>query len=505
MTEKLGKNLLLTLGAFMVFTVASYVIHIYLGRSLGPQDYGLFGVVISLLAVIEVFFFKGMRDTVAKYVSEFPEKSRTIKNQGLKLQLGFAGIIGALFFFLSPHIALLLRDESLTPYLRLAALVIPVMAVYTIFLGYLSGKGRFGQRALVVLIYCVVKVAAVFLLAYMGFGVKGAIAAYLIGALSGAMLSFYFARGRDKSFEDFPVSRMIAFALPIIFYSGAKDLIMNLDLMFVKVMLQENSAAGIYTAAMMLTKVPHVIFLAFAIILLPAVSKATSAGDAALTSRYIATALKYLLILLLPILFFLAAVPQEVMQLVYSDQYTAAGEVLAVLIFGISFMTVFSVLASVVTGAGRPRTAMTMVLVLVPLDVVLNLILIPRYALRGAALATTITCFLGMLIALLYVRQKFGSLMKLRSFLGILAASSLFFVGPYAVPLPGPLLILQGLILTGFYVLALFVLKEFSPRDFSFIRESVMMSLERGKKTGPSPFLKKRGPSPKNDGNEEKS
>ncbi len=483
MTEKLRKNLLLTLGAFLFFIASGYVIHIYLGRRLGPEEYGVFGVVISLLAVIEVFFLKGMRDTVAKFASEFPHKARAIKYTGLKLQMYLAAILGTLFFLLSPIIAVLLRDESLTPYIRLISLVIPIVAVHSLLLGYLSGTGRFGQRALVVIVYCVVKVFAVFVLIYLGFGVKGAIFAYLLGALSGFILSVYFTHDQGKISENFPASQMIAFTLPLIFFSGAKNLLMNLDLLFVKVMIQDSSAAGYYTAAMMLTKVPHVIFLAFSIILLPAVSKATSVGDGVQTSRYINSCLKYLLILLLPILLFLAAAPHEVMELVYSEQYMAAAEALAILIFGISFITVFSVLTTVVTGAGRPKTALAMVMVLVPLDIVLNLVLIPRYALRGAALATTITCFLGMFIALIYVRTKFGPLLSFRSFIGIILASSLFYFGPHFFPIAGPFLVLEGLILSVLYVLALLTIKEVSLRDFGFIRESILMSLDRNEKT----------------------
>jgi O-antigen/teichoic acid export membrane protein len=492
MTEKLGKNLSLTLGSFLIFTAASYVIHIYLGRSLGPEAYGVFGVVISLLAVIEVFFFKGMRDTVAKYAAEFPQKATAIKNKGLRIQAVFAVTLGACFFLLSPILAELLRDVSLTPYLRLVALVVPVVALHTIYLGYLSGIGRFGRRALVLAFYCVIKVMAVFVLVGAGYGVKGAIAAYLLGALFGLFLSIYITQGLEKTLEDFPASQMIAFALPIVFFSGAKNLLMNLDLMFVKVLIEENTAAGIYTAAMMLTKVPHVIFLAFTIILLPAVSRATAAGDIAQTSGYISKSLKYLLILLLPLLFFLAAAPDEVMRLIYSAQYTAAGEVLAVLIFGISFLTVFSVLAAVITGSGRPQVALAMVLVLVPLDVILNWLLIPLYAIRGAALATTWTCLLGMLMAVVYVRSRFGPFLKLKSLMGILVPSFVFFLGPYLVPVSGPLLILQGMMLAGIYAAALFAVKTISFQDFAFIRESISKSLDRNRKDGTNLFTKQK-------------
>ena len=114
--NKIGRDILYTLGAFLVFTGVSYSIHITLGRKLGPAEYGIFGIIISLITVIELFFFKGMRDTVTKYTSEFPQKARTIKHKSLRIQLVFALFLSGIYFLLSRHLAELLRDETLFPF-----------------------------------------------------------------------------------------------------------------------------------------------------------------------------------------------------------------------------------------------------------------------------------------------------------------------------------------------------------------------------------------------------
>lgn len=471
--NKIGRDILYTLGAFLVFTGASYSIHVTLGRKLGPAEYGIFGIIISLITVIELFFFKGLRDTVTKYTSEFPHKARTIKHKSLRIQLIFALVLSGMYFLLSHHLAELLRDETLLPYIRLSVLLVPLLAINSIFLGYLSGRRLFAKRAIALCLYSFGKVLAVFILVFMGYGVRGAILGYVIGIFIGMTVAGIFSREESHTSQDFPSSRLILFALPIIFFSGALNLLMNLDLMCVKVLVDDVSAAGLYTSAMMMTKVPYIIFLAFSIALLPAISESTSTRNAELTAFYIRNSLRYLLILLVPIAFFLIAVPHEIMQLVYSDLYTAAGEVLSILIVGILFLTVISVLTAIITGSGRPQVSLAIVFFLVPLDLGLNIYLIPRFALQGAAAATTLTALIGLLMSAGYVKWKFHTLMELKSFLKIVGLGLVFYFVPRLLQASGPLLLVYALGLMVLYVGLLWGLKEIKSEDLSFLKGSL--------------------------------
>jgi O-antigen/teichoic acid export membrane protein len=105
-----------------------------------------------------------------------------------------------------------------------------------------------------------------------------------------------------------------------------------------------------------------------------------------------------------------------------------------------------------------------------PLDVLLNLLLVPRFGLSGAAAATTLTSLAGMIAAALVVQKKFGVLMNGRSFLKILLSSLVFFIVPRLWPVSGWSLILYALGLFGFYLLLLILLKEISRDDLDLLR-----------------------------------
>lgn len=79
----MGKDTLYMILAQVLALVSASAVHIGLGRILGPEPYGEFGVIMSVLAVLEVFLSRGIRDSVTKYTAEFPGMSRAIKRQGL--------------------------------------------------------------------------------------------------------------------------------------------------------------------------------------------------------------------------------------------------------------------------------------------------------------------------------------------------------------------------------------------------------------------------------------
>jgi O-antigen/teichoic acid export membrane protein len=100
----------------------------------------------------------------------------------------------------------------------------------------------------------------------------------------------------------------------------------------------------------------------------------------------------------------------------------------------------------------------------------LNLFLIPRFGLSGAAAATTLSSLAGMIGAALVVQKKFGALLSGPSFVKILLSSAVFIIIPRLWPASGWSLILYALALFGFYLLLLILLKEISRDDFNLFR-----------------------------------
>lgn len=450
----------------VIFVVSGYIIHIGIGRYLGPESYGIFGVIVSLLGINYLFLLSGVRDSVSKFTAETPSLAYTILKVGLKVQCLFSVILALFYLGLSTAIGNWLKDSSLISYIRLSALAIPLTALYSVYVGSLNGIRSFGKETVIKIVYSIAKVVLVFGFVLLGFRISGAICGYILASLVALLVAGYVCQ-----YEKFPASfaykKIISFAIPIIIFSGGSTLLTSLDLLFVKAILQDNSQVGFYTAASNITRILWPIFLAFPLTVFPSISKSTSRGDSLQTSVYIKSSLRYMMMMLVPIAFLISATSRNLVQLFYSSRFIAAAAPLSILIFGMAFFSVFLLLTTIINASGSPIISMIFVIIMIPIDIVLNLMLIPRFQLVGAAMATSISIFVGMFIAGIYVYTRFKTFVSSSAFLKVLLASVVISLISVAYSFSGPILVVQYIVLFTFYFSLLYFLKEIFREDIN--------------------------------------
>ena len=481
----LAKGTIYLMSAQLIFLIGGYAIHFGLGRYMGPELYGTFGVIISLLTICRVLVESGTGQAVSKYTAERNKLADKIKNQAIKIQIVFAFIIFLFLFTLAPLIANLLKDSTLTPYIRFIAFFIPVSSLYAVYLGLLNGIRAFGKQAKISIIYEAIKVLAVFTLVFLGFKVWGAITGYLMASIVSLIMAYHYWISKDREDigvrSNFEMSKIIKFAAPVILFSLAFNLVMSLDLFFVKAILREKAQVGFYTSAAALSKAPYFIFLALSGTLFPSIAKSTSnKGSEELTKRYINQSLRYTLIFLVPCTFIISATSRDLISLVYTGKYLTAAYPLSILIFGLTFLCLFIILTTVITASGKPRISLGIVLVLLVVNIILNRTLVSIYGLIGAAIATTITGILGLLISGIYVYHRFHSLTSLLSLFRILVASSIIYVIARSFSLSGIALIGYYIGLLSIYFALLFIFREIKKEDIQ-VAKGIFSGLRKSK------------------------
>ncbi len=479
MKKILAKGTIYLMSTQILFLISGYAIHFGLGRYLGPELYGTFGVIISLLTICRVLVESGTLRAVSKYTAERRELAVGIKNQTMKVQIILALIIFVFLFTLAPLIASLLKDSTLTPYIRFIAFFIPISSLYAVYFGLLNGIRAFGKQATVCIVYDVIKVLAVLTLVFLGFKVWGAIAGYLMASVVSLIMAYHYWISKDREDtgvrSNFEMSKIIKFAALVILFSLAFNLVISLDLFFVKAILSEKAQAGFYTSAAALSKVPYFIFLALSSTLFPSIAKSTSdKGNEELTKSYINQSLRYTLIFLIPCAFIISATSRNLISLVYTGGYLTAASPLSILIFGLTFLCLFIILTTVITASGKPKVSLAMVLVLLLVNIVLNRTLVSIFGLTGAAVATTITGFLGVLIAGIYVYNRFHSLTSLLSLFRIVAASSIIYIVACIFSVSGIALIGYYIGLLLIYFALLFAFREIRKEDIQVARDILL-------------------------------
>jgi len=473
----IGKGALYLTASNMTFLVTGYVIFLSLGRLLGPENYGIYGLMKSFISIINILLTVGIMQAVSRYTAQNEKLAEVIKRKALKFQIVFSLSFLLLYLALSGFIAHLLNDSSLIFYIKLVSILIPIEALACVFSGYLNGNHLFSKQSLIQFIYAFVRITLVIGLVLLGFSVAGALLGYILAAFVYLLICLYFVRFK-KSVGNFPLKKIIYFAMPITGFTLLMTLLMQIDIFFLKSLLPSaiaNINVGYYVSGALISRFPFLLTVNLCMVLFPVISKTTHKLDIEKTRMYIKEFLRYALLFLSLLVALISSTAKEIILFIYSSKFLPAAVPLKILVFGLSFFALFYLLVTVINASGKPRITLMISLIMLLIDILLCYYLIPIHGLVGAAIATSSAMLLGLIVAGTYVLIKFKVLMSIKSFLRIIASGIVIFILSTYIHASGIFLIIKCIILACFYFVFLIMLKEIKKKDFIKIKETLSL------------------------------
>ena len=191
--------------ASVIFMISSYVTNVALGRILNPVDYGYYGIIVSLISLVNIVQTSGVSQSVSKFLAESKSNPDSILKTGLYLQFFLSFIFFLLFYFLPGTIAEIFNDKSLIPFIKVAAFVFPLFGIYALLFDYYNGLHNFKKQAIMHITYSVSKLTFViiFVLVYK---IYGAFFGYIIAPLLSILFCF---KTPNFSVIGFPLIKLI--------------------------------------------------------------------------------------------------------------------------------------------------------------------------------------------------------------------------------------------------------------------------------------------------------
>jgi O-antigen/teichoic acid export membrane protein len=467
----------LTIGQ-IVFVISSYTLHIGLARYLGPEQYGIFGVILYLTILARSLVNRGIPQSVSKYIAENEGQADAIKNKGLLIQAVFGIIIALIYFSCAQVLSQILHDSSLVPYIQLSAINIPFFGIYMIYIYSLNGKRWFGRQAIVGIIHDILLPLIVFISILFGFSLNGAIIGLILTAIIGCVVGHLYCRFKSDHHlaEELPslevlsliegislrthfmASKIISFAIPVTIFAIFTSALLNIDLLLVKGILKENIQTGFYASARSLAITPFFISIALSRSIFPAIARSVANNNHSLTKQYIQHSLRLLLIWMIPVVAIVSATSREIILAIYSIPYLPASMPLSILIIGLGFFTIYLILTTIITAGDNPKTAMWLNIVILFVDVIINLYLIPRYGIIGASIGTSISMIIGVIISAIYVFLRFKALIQLLSAARIIIATIPIYLLSRYIQVHGFWIIgWYGLLIIGYLIILILV------------------------------------------------
>jgi stage V sporulation protein B len=459
----------------MFLTGSGYVAALVLAWGLGPERFGLYGVLISVLVWVQRTALLGVPTATTKLVAEGRQPISSVKRSAQAMGLGLVVAAFAGFWFGAPWLARIFQVPDQVALFRLAALDIPIYGMYLTYRGIGMGDRAFGVVFASGLIYGAAKLAAVLTLFWFGFSIAMALIAYICGSVAALLFLIYRIRVAPSRLEPALARLIIGLALPLVIGDLGVSLLHHLDLWLLKAL--EGGASdqeiGIYAAVRLLAVAPELALVPLAAVLFPVISEALARDDLAQAQDHIRGAARVLWIALLPVTALIAVEAEPTVRLLFPDQYAGGGGYLRIQVIGYGFMAALIVFLVILKARGDFYLVVTVGIGLVLLMALLSSIWISASGAIGAASALVATTATGALISGVLVGRRFGPFLPSSVLANGLVATGSTAVAAALIPSDGLFLVLEYAVLVALGSAVLWALGELR-------REDLQLLLRRG-------------------------
>ena len=489
MSNKVLKNSFILVVGNLLFRVGGYINRLLMSRMLGPEGYGLYGLTLPFQGIFQILSAGGLPPAISKYVAEYNAKdekalTRQVIYTATKFMVLMAILLSIILLFSSDFIANEIFHKPLVVWpLRAVSLITPfsviVGAMRGAFQGVYKNEYTVYNRMAEQLATIVFAVVFVYCGLYAMGAVLGGAFGFIVSAITAVLLykkyispMFYSEDSLNLSFkEELKLLWMlICFAVPVAITALSEMAIYDVGTLVIGVLML-SADVGFYNAADPISRIPLVISLSISTVLLPATAEAYAIRKQKLLQEYVVDCLRYCILTVIPMCVLISMFSVPVIQLLFGEVYTPGSGVLSILVIGMSFYSIYMISSSILQGTGNPRLPMYILLLGTVVNIALNAFFVKLMGIIGAAIATTITTGILMIVIMLLVIKTTKISIPWKNILLVLICNLILMVVCYVIPKTLIGLIIGIIIGSAIYIVSLIRLKVLTKRDINFFSQ----------------------------------
>lgn len=423
-----------------------FVIIVVLGKYLGASDLGLYRVLLTIYGLTILVGLIGIPPTMIKYVAEFKDdknKLNQIVSCGLITSLILGIGFSILFYLRSDIFARIFKMPELLILGKILSPVFPFTFVSNTLLGFLNGLRKMKKYATVIIVQSTLMLIVTVTLIYSNFGISGAVIGFLVSSIGGCLFAVILSKNHFiLELDNYipTIKKLLKFGSKV-FGAGAINEISNrLDIILIGIFLKSGDV-GYYTAAVSLSRFFWLIPLSIQKITYPATSEYWSTRNYSDLNRMINKVMKYCTVILVLMGLGVCFFAKGIFTILFRKDFAYSALPLQILLIGTVIRgSIAQPIGGSLSGTGRPDLSLKISAIMLITNVVLDLILIPRIGIVGAALATAVSLAGGAIVNLALVIKHLSIKIDLLWFSKIsgLALISVFlfyfgttFINPY--------------------------------------------------------------------------
>lgn len=398
------KNSIALWSAMLLERLFSIVLTIYIARDLGVSSLGEYTLVLSLMAIFQILALFGQDEIIMREVARDTSKAG--------LYLVNSSLVAALTAFVFSVVMnvtanLLGYAQDIIIYVYIASFALIPGTLTLIAESVVKALEKMEYVTAVRFSGSLLYVGASLIGLRLGYGLVVVFA--FISVIQVAMFTFYL----------FIITRLVerlSFRIDLHFcknllHISSPFLLINVFGMVSKKIdvialskLASSEAVGIYAAASKLVQAGQMVSAAYTTSIVPSMSQAFVTSKERF-KRITEQSAKMYLIIAIPTALGVTILADRLIFLLFGPEYVASVTVLRILIWTLVLLAVNSVLFRTLIASNNEKISVRVAAVRMVGSLVLSLLLIPRYGVIGAAIASTGTVLLGLVLNYYFVSQ----------------------------------------------------------------------------------------------------
>lgn len=431
--SKLGSiaksSVIVFLGIFLSKLI-TYFYKIAIGRSYGPESYGLFSLALMIfgifVAVSSLGLIEGINRFLPIYLSKKEDEKFLYLIKTCKKIFVFSSVLSAsLLFVFSGFISeFFFHSTELSIYLKIFAFIIPLNLFSQLYLSIIRANEKivahtFGYNIL----QNVPKLIFVIVFASLGIRASFSISfSYLLGMLALFIFGYFYSKNyimnkikrevakenkknperKDKNKKI--MSEVFSYSWPLFLFGVVGSLVFWVD-NFAIGFLKDAYWVGIYNSA-----VPIAAFLAitgevFMQLFFPMITKEISKNNLHVSTELSKQVTKWIFAINLPLTALIILFPGTFINFFWGAEYLVAENSLIFLAIGNLIFSLSIVSSNILSSIGKSKILLVNLGIISISDLILNFILIPKYGIEGAAFSTMISLTIWSTLLILEARH----------------------------------------------------------------------------------------------------
>lgn len=402
-----AKGGILVLASLVLSYVIAFVQKLIILRSLSTADYGILSLGLSIIALCAVIAGLGLSNGAQRYVALYRGKGDIEGAKGTIYGTAIMFAIAALaatavLMATSGYISSLLDKPGLGWVLFILAILLPISGVTDLIISYYQGFEIVTAKVIGRICRALLPTIAVALAAVLFDTLHSIVLAILIGNVLAlvVMVVYMFDKGfpgLSEAKHRIELRKPLLFSLPLGISVLASQVMLQTDTIMLGY-FKASEQVGIYNAAVPIYNLLPVFLLAVAFIYSPVAARMIGQRKNDELRLLYPNVTKWLYVLTLPAWFMFFFYPSEVLRLLFGSRYVEASLVLQILVVGEFVHTIAGPNIMTLIAYGKSVLVMLDTVSVAVLNVVLNLLLIPRFGISGAATATAISLIIRNIV-----------------------------------------------------------------------------------------------------------